>query len=563
MQKRVFKYLVLLSLLVLFLSTIASLFIYYDRYTETVKEELFKLGNILQVSMEESRDELQFLEDISKKNKTFRITYIDPDGDVLFDTAENPKFLPKHDDRPEIKDAKKFGFADYVRFSQTLGKNSYYVSFLLHDDYVLRISKETDSILGSFVRIFPAILLIAFVIFLIGLMVARKFTHITLSPINDLNEDLTNVDTDKFPEISPFINRISNQNQIIQESLKQIQREKDTIETILSNMKEALIIVDENKTFLSVNKSALKFFGGSENVIGKNILFLIRNEKILNLLNKALNGQNSHEIIDIENRNFKVYVNPVLEDGRVKGVVMLFIDETNELRALKLRDEFSSNVSHELKTPLTSICGFSELLAKGMVNDDKSRQEFNELIYRDSKRLLNLIEDIMKISGIDKLETDSREKIDLRFLMEQILKSEEGNILAKKLTTNVIGQANIFENKTMIWELFSNLISNGVKYNKDKGQLDINISENDKYIFVDVSDTGIGIPNSEIERIFERFYRVDKSRSKKIEGTGLGLSIVKHILSNLDGEIEIKSKPGLGSKFTVKLLKNRKDKNWF
>ena len=353
--------------------------------------------------------------------------------------------------------------------------------------------------------------------------------------------------------------KINSQNELIEKNLRQIKREKDTIETILSNMKESLVIIDENRRLLSVNKSALNLFNSSKKIIGKNILNLIRDDSILKFVEEALSGKNSEEIIKIGTREYKSYVNPVFEATNVRGVILLFIDETESIRALRLRDEFSSNVSHELKTPLTSICGFSELLANNMVDSDETKKEFYQLIYRDSKRLLNLVEDIMKISGLEKEATFVREDINLRELIEEIFKTQKIEIEKRNIKTKLVGQGRVYENKTMMWELFSNLVNNGIKYNKDNGNLDVLIKEDKDKVIVEVVDSGIGISSDDLERIFERFYRVDKSRSKKIGGTGLGLSIVKHVLSSIDGDVEVSSKMGLGTKFTLSLYKNRKE----
>ena len=321
-------------------------------------------------------------------------------------------------------------------------------------------------------------------------------------------------------------------------------------------MKESLIIIDENKNLLSVNNSAKELFNSKRELIGENILNLIRDDELLKLIDDALMGKSVESITNIGNREFKFYVNPVFEDKKVRGVVILLIDETEEIRALRLREEFSSNVSHELKTPLTSICGFSELLVNGMV-DEENKNEFYKLIYDDSKRLLNLIEDIMKISGLESDEAFSREEIDLRELISDILKAQRNLIEEKNISTKVTGNGKVFENKTMMWELFANIINNGLKYNKDNGKLDVKIDESEENYEVLITDTGIGIPSEDLSRIFERFYRVDKSRSRKIGGTGLGLSIVKHVLQSIDGKLEISSKLGMGTSFKIILKKNR------
>ena len=265
-------------------------------------------------------------------------------------------------------------------------------------------------------------------------------------------------------------------------------------------------------------------------------------------------GKSIEAITRIGDRDYKCYVNPVYEDKRVRGLLILFIDETEEIRALRLREEFSSNVSHELKTPLTSISGFSELLVNNLV-EDKDKEAFYKLIYDDSKRLLSLVEDIMKISGLENAGDYDKEEVDLREIISEILKGYENLIEEKNLEVNFEGRGTVFENRTMIWELFSNLINNGLKYNKEGGRLDIKISEEERAYKIIIADTGIGIPQEDLARVFERFYRVDKSRSRRVGGTGLGLSIVKHILQNIGGKVKISSQLGQGTSFELLLKK--------
>ena len=549
MKKRFFKYLLGISLLTLFLSTIASMFIYYSVYVDRSNKDL---SNIV-MSIDDDED---YLKDLAKKKRDFRITLIKEDGDVIFDSSKDPKLLPTHSDRPEVIKAKKSGFASVERYSNTLSKDLYYVSLKLDDGNIIRVSREMDNLLGAFTKVLPIDVIMSILVFIVAALVSKRLTKKTFEPLNNLKEDLTNINTEKFPEISPFINKINKQNKTIKDNYKEIRRERDTIDTILKNMKESLIIIDENKNLLSVNNSAKELFNSKRELIGENILNLIRDDELLKLIDDALMGKSVESITNIGNREFKFYVNPVFEDKKVRGVVILLIDETEEIRALRLREEFSSNVSHELKTPLTSICGFSELLVNGMV-DEENKNEFYKLIYDDSKRLLNLIEDIMKISGLESDEAFSREEIDLRELISDILKAQRNLIEEKNISTKVTGNGKVFENKTMMWELFANIINNGLKYNKDNGKLDVKIDESEENYEVLITDTGIGIPSEDLSRIFERFYRVDKSRSRKIGGTGLGLSIVKHVLQSIDGKLEISSKLGMGTSFKIILKKNR------
>lgn len=549
-----------ISLLTLFLSTIASMFIYYSVYVDRSNKDLSNIVIAMGETLNKIDDDENYLDDVARKKRDFRITLIKEDGDVVYDSSQDAKFLPTHKDRPEVIKAQKNGFAKIERYSNTLSKDLYYVSLRLEDGNVLRVSREMDNLLGAFRKVFPIDILMSLLVFAIATVVSRRLTKKTFEPLNNLNEDLLTIDTDMFPEISPFINKINKQNKTIKDNYREISRERDTIETILKNMKESLIIIDENKNLLSVNNSARELFNSKRDLIGENILNLIRDEDLLKLIDDALMGSSVESITNIGDREFKFYVNPVFEDKKVRGVVILFIDETEEIRALRLREEFSSNVSHELKTPLTSICGFSELLVNGMVDDD-NKEEFYKLIYDDSKRLLNLIEDIMKISGLESEEAFSREEIKLNELIRDILRAQRNLIDEKNIAVSLEGDGLVYENKTMMWELFANIINNGLKYNKDGGKLDIKISEDEKNYEVSIVDTGIGIPSKDLARIFERFYRVDKSRSRKIGGTGLGLSIVKHVLQSIDGKLEISSKLGMGTSFKIILRKDRREKN--
>lgn len=549
-----------ISLLTLFLSTIVSMFIYYSVYVDRSNKDLSNIVIAMGETLNKIDDDENYLDGVARKKRDFRITLIKEDGDVVYDSSQDAKFLPTHKDRPEVVKAQKNGFAKIERYSNTLSKDLYYVSLRLEDGNVLRVSREMDNLLGAFRKVLPIDILMSLLVFAIATVVSRRLTKKTFEPLNNLKEDLLTIDTDMFPEISPFINKINKQNMTIKDNYREISRERDTIETILKNMKESLIIIDENKNLLSVNNSARELFNSKRDLIGENILNLIRDEDLLKLIDDALMGSSVESITNIGDREFKFYVNPVCEDKKVRGVVILFIDETEEIRALRLREEFSSNVSHELKTPLTSICGFSELLVNGMVDDD-NKEEFYKLIYDDSKRLLNLIEDIMKISGLESEETFSREEIKLNELIKDILRSQRNLIDEKNIAVSLEGDGLVYENKTMMWELFANIINNGLKYNKDGGKLDVKISEDEKNYEVSIVDTGIGIPSKDLARIFERFYRVDKSRSRKIGGTGLGLSIVKHVLQSIDGKLEISSKLGMGTSFKVILRKDRREIN--
>ncbi|MDU3087321.1 MAG: ATP-binding protein [Peptoniphilus harei] len=558
MKKRFFRYLLGIALLTLFLSTVASMFVFYSGYAKRSNEDLRNIVMTMGESLNKYEDDITYLEGLANKKLDFRITLIREDGEVLYDSKKDVKLLPSHKDRPEVIEAKKLGYAQVERYSNTLSKDLYYVSLRLDDGNMIRISREMDNLIGAFTKVLPLDILMSLAIFVVAAFVSSSLTKKTFDPLNNLEGDLTNIDTNIFPEISPFINRIKRQKLTIDENYKEIARERDTINTILKNMRESLVIVDENKNLLTVNDSAREIFNSKRDILGENIINLIRDEEILKMADEALEGKSTEAITRIGNRDYKCYVNPVFEDKRVRGLLILFIDETEEIRALRLREEFSSNVSHELKTPLTSISGFSELLVNNLV-EDKDKEGFYKLIYNDSKRLLSLVEDIMKISGLENAGEYDKEEVDLREIISEILKGYEGLIEEKNIKVNFEGDGSLFENRTMIWELFSNLINNGLKYNKEGGRLDIKISEEEENYKVLIADTGIGIPQEDLARIFERFYRVDKSRSRRVGGTGLGLSIVKHILQNIDGKVKIYSQLGQGTTFELLLKKSKKN----
>lgn len=557
MQKRFLRYLLCVSFLTLALSVVATTCFYYFVFINREKNDLVYITKNTGEALNHTQEDDAYLQNIAQKSLDIRITLIDPDGNVRFDSVEDADTLPSHKDRPEFLRATTSTTIAIERFSHTLSKDLYYVSQRLENGYVLRLSRETDSFFGAFMATIPIDIAIFISIFALAVLVSTRLTTKTFEKLNTEKANLSEIDTTEFPEIRPFIQRIQTQNELIQKSLHKIKRERDTITAILQHMREPLIIIDEHTQSLSINNAARAMFNIRQDESLPTIENILDNKPLVALVRETLQGTGAETVFAHEGRTYKTFISPVFEEGSVRGAVVLFIDETQEIEAKRLREEFSANVSHELKTPLTSICGFSELLSCNMVEESQKPEVFR-LIYKDATRLLNLVEDIMKISGLERAQGYSKECISLKDVIDDVLRAQKPLIEEKQLHVYTTGDAELFENKTMVWELFSNLINNGIKYNKDHGSLEIHITKQDKTYEIVVKDTGVGIAPTDLDRIFERFYRADKSRSQRIEGTGLGLSIVKHIVEAMHGTIEVSSKLQVGTTFTLHLIPSHK-----
>lgn len=556
MNKKIFRNLVYISLLSLLLSTAISLVINYNNYKKNTEKNLSTVINIVEKNLTNRNEEkrYEYLNEISHFNKEIRISYFHKDGSPIFDSFVDAESLENHKDREEIKGAKEFGRYNSNRYSSTLSKETYYLASELKDGTILRLSMENDNIIGAFLNILPLTLITIILLFILSILLSRYATKKILEPLESFDGDIDKVDLDKIPEISPFISEISSQKETIALQLEEIKRERDKLMLILENMREGLLILDLDKSILSINKEAIKILECGENPLNKNIIYATRREELLSSLEEAYKGNASSGKIEVEDRMIKYYINPVYYEEKITGSIILLIDETKRLRAEKIREEFSANVSHELKTPLTSICGFAELLKNNMV-EEKDQEEIINSIFEESKRLLGLIDEIIKISKLEEGRQFVKEEIDLSKLVEEVISDFTNKAEEKNIKFSKSGNAILYSNPVMIWEVISNLVDNAIKYNVEGGKIDINLEETSKEVKISVKDTGIGIDKKDIDRIFERFYRVDKSRFKKRGGTGLGLSIVKHIVKNHGGNIEVESQLNQGTTIKINIPK--------
>lgn len=542
MKRKIYASMMLLAILSILLSAGALCVIFYSQYTSVVRFEL--------------RERAQLLKDLSPDAlETYaafhiagmRLTLISPDGIVLYDDARDATALPNHADRKEFQEALSSGSGESKRYSDTLRQETYYYAVKLSGGSVLRLSKTTNSIWGTFRGILPYVVLIIFALVLVGYLLAGRLTNRIVRPINrfDPERELST----PYDELAPFVRTISQQRRRINEHLTDLQNRSDTIEAIMANMKEGILFLNRQGEILSLNKSALAIFQVTEDIQGKSILELLRSVELLDNIRNALGGRSGDMYFEHNGKMFQVFFSPAADDG----ALILFLDITEKAQAEKIRREFSANVSHELKTPLTNISGYAEMIATGLAKKHDV-QGFGRKIGEETARLIALIEGIIMLSELDESHTLTLEPVDVASVAAEVKDALALKATEAQVSLNIEGAAFLPSgNRILLYELLYNLVDNGIKYNEPDGTVTINIRQQDGNIVLTVSDTGIGIPQTHQDRIFERFYRVDQSRSKKTGGTGLGLSIVKHAALIHGGSVEVSSQENAGTTVTVTL----------
>jgi len=476
-----------------------------------------------------------------------RITIIAPDGTVLLDNKTTAANMENHGDREEFVEARQNGYGETTRYSRTFRTDTYYYAIRLDDGNVLRVSKTMSSIAGTSGAVIPAIIIITVLVMLAANIVARRLTKNILRPLDwiDLEGDVENAAV--YDELIPYVKKIDQQKRQIASQMTALKNRADTIEVITGNMKEGLILIDNAGSVLHANNSAAVIFRDSD-MASKNILHIYRDLEFQNGVKNCLSGVNAELTIRFGGRLYDVFFSPVRDGRKITGGAILFLDSTERHEAERQRREFSANVSHELKTPLTTVSGLAELIWNGMAKQEDIKG-FAEKITAQVQRVVSIIEDIIRLSEFDEGKV-SREysEIDLRELADSVVESLREKAEEKHVVISVSGEnVNLTANKRMIDELLYNLIDNAIKYNKENGSVKVTLSMEDRLCKIAVADTGIGIPEEHHNHVFERFYRVDKSRYKKTGGTGLGLSIVKHIAEHHYGCVELSSTEGTGT----------------
>ena len=476
-----------------------------------------------------------------------RLTLVAPDGTVLYDDERNVATLPNHADREEIVEALALGTGESRRFSDTLGQETYYYAIRLADGSVLRLAKTMSSIWGMFGGAIPIVTVVVLAMLATGYVLAGRLTKRIVSPINKVNPEEKLFAP--YDELAPFVQTISQQRERISQQISDLQSRADTIAAIMDSMSEGVILVDRQGAILSINKSAADIFTVRSSVGGKNILEILRDVELNEAMRSALAGVRGEMNLLHNDKTYRVYFSPVTDSG----AIILFLDVTEKSMSEKIRREFSANVSHELKTPLTTIYGNAEMLESGMVKPADTAQFYGK-IKDEAARLIALIEDIIMLSQLDETGSDVvAESVDLVAAATEVARSLEVKAREQAVKVTVSGSGTLSANRSQMAELFYNLIENAIKYNKPGGTVSVAIAAVQNGVSITVADTGIGIPQESQGRVFERFYRVDKSRSKKTGGTGLGLAIVKHIVMAYGGAIDLQSSMDCGTSITVSL----------
>lgn len=552
--KKIFKSNILVAAAVLIFGIACVMAILYQHFGKEINGELKKEASYLSYGVEQ--DGIDYLKQINEKDD--RITYIAEDGTVLYDNMADAEAMENHSERKEVQEALKTGSGYAERTSETLSQKTIYYALRLPDHSVLRVSSTQFSVFVLLMELIPPIIGILIVMLIIAVIVSAHMANKIVEPINNLDLEHPE-DNQVYDEVGPLLSKIYKQNRQIKNQLEAARRNQEEFGIITENMQEGLLVIDSYTMILSGNSSVWNMFQLKEAKIGDSVYSLNRNEDFRMLIEQVLKGQHGSVLLHLGNEAIQMIANPVTREHKVVGAVLLLMNETEKVEREQLRREFSANVSHELKTPLTSISGFAEIIQDGLVRAEDIKK-FAGRIYDEAQRLITLVEDTIKVSQLDEGENPYEwEQLDAYTVVKDVC-GRLKDIAAKK---NV--HLYIDGDKTMLCtvrpildEIIYNLCDNGIKYNRDDGTVSIHLRDLGENVEIRVKDNGIGIPGEDQSRVFERFYRVDKSHSKAIGGTGLGLSIVKHGVTFLGGTLKMISEIGKGTEITMIFPKERK-----
>lgn len=554
MRKQIFRSICIVALIVFTACLVLIMGVLYDYFSGMQMNQLKNEATLAAGAVETGG--IDYLKNLSNGN--YRITWISPDGSVLFDNKANAKEMGNHLEREEVKEALKNGEGESSRYSTTLTERQLYCAKKLKDSSVIRLSGSHLSWWALILAMLQPIIIVVAVAVILSLVLAFRISNKIVKPLNSL--DLDNPDPEETcEELAPVITRIVSQQNQLRRQQADLSRRKQEFNTATKNMNEGLLLLNENGMILSINRYATEILGISSYCVGKDLSLLNNSLEIEDLLDQAKEKKHAEKVITIKNNDYRFNASAVISEEKVCGVALIIFDITEKEKAEQVRKEFTANVSHELKTPLQNISGYAELLSDGLVKPEDI-QNFSGKIYSEAKRMIVLVEDIINLSHLDEGAEDMKwQETDLC----EIAKQSIGGLLdvaeKENITVSFNGEpAVIYGVPQLLAGIVYNLCDNAIKYNHKGGKVDVKIANTEKHVVLSVSDTGIGIPPEAKDRIFERFYRVDKSRSKEVGGTGLGLSIVKHAARLHNAEIKLESELGKGTSITVEFPQKNK-----
>jgi len=545
-----------MMLLALFTVLVLAAFV-MPRVTATFEAQAYgtlkSAASVLSVSVEQATDATDALSAAYAAIRPIRVTWIAPDGGVLYDSNADPAEMENHADRAEVIQAMRDGEGRDSRLSRTLNRRTYYVALRLADGSVLRLSEARQTVLGALLGLIPILMLAFLLVMALGVFVAGRLTALLVRPIDaiDLEHPAEN---DVYAELTPLLARLQAQNQRIDAQLHAMEAHSHAFDTITENMAEGLVVLADDGTVLSVNRSAARLFGVMpDTAVSGHYMALTRDLSVHDAVKLALSGSTAGARLERSGRIYQLLANPVLVERESGGAILLLLDITEREQAEETRREFSANVSHELKTPLTSIAGYAEMLAAGIVLPGDI-VDVSGKIHAEARRMIALIEDILALSKLDEGKAPAeKEPVELLALARDAAALLAASADAQGVSVTVEGEAaTVLGVHSVLEEMLFNLMENSIKYNAPGGKVCVRIGQTSEGVAVTVADTGVGIAPEHQERVFERFYRVDKSRSTG--GTGLGLSIVKHGAMLHGAKVALTSKAGEGTEVEVVFL---------
>ncbi len=546
MTKKIFHSILSVALAVLFASISIATGFLYEYYNATQVKRLTEELDLVADTVNEVG--VEYFENFD--STVFRFTVVDPDGVVLYDTKVNASELENHADREEIVEAFAEGKGSSARYSVTLTEKTFYEAALLENGNVLRISVSRLTVGALIIGMLPAIFAIIFIAAAFAGVLSHTMAKKVTEPLMQL--DLENpAENSTYEELTPILTKLHKQHKQISEQMAALRRSFDEFEQIVSSMNEGLVLLDEQGMVISMNAAAKKIFAVSREIKGRDFLLVDRTSKMSLAVWSALEGEHSEYTEERNGCEYQFTVNSIKSDGKVLGAVILVFDISDRTFAERNRREFTANVTHELKTPLQSIIGSAELLESGLVKPEDTGR-FLGNIKNEATRLVSLINDIIRLSQLDEDRGPATESVDLYEVANEVLTELEIPASKKRVELSLEGESCVINGvRRYIYEIIYNLCDNAIRYNKDGGKVAVTVSKAEGNAVITVKDTGIGIPAEHQGRIFERFYRVDKSHSKETGGTGLGLSIVKHAVAYHKGKIQLDSTEGVGTEIKV------------